>query len=192
MAGLVSTKGYGIGLPSSNRVVSPFSVTIYDADGIEIGFITDFTPDSTRRLERVRHLNAYDAGRIIEQVPGPEDPSISVSGFVLYSDDVANPQSLIGRLTRELGVAVFEALNQQRIPFTIVKEVIHPATGAGYKVIYHECWLARYSETWSVRNLVVTGSASIQPTYHEVVNITREVGGANGVGGKLPLERTVV
>lgn len=184
MAGLVSIKGYGVGIPPTNKVVIPFSLTIYDLEGNEVGFMTDLTYDTSRRVERIRHLNAFDAGRIIEQAPAPEDYTASCVGFTLYTGDLANPQSVIGRLTKETGIAVFECLNQQRIPFNVVKEVVHPATGIGYQTIFYECWLTRYSETFAVRNVVVTANASIQPTYVEsrVIQVS-------GVGGKLPLSR---
>lgn len=184
MAGFVSVKGYGVGLPPSNKVVIPFSVTIYDLLGNEIGFITDLSYETSRRVERIRHLNAFDAGRIIEQSPAPEDFSVSCTGFSLYTDDLANPQSVIGRLTKETGIAVFEALNQQKIPFNIVKEVVHPATGKGFQTIFYECWLSRYSETFATRNVVVTASATVQPSYVEsrVVQVS-------GVGGKQPPSR---
>jgi len=184
MAGLVSTKGYGLGIPPSNKVVIPFSLTIYDLEGNEVGYIISLSYETTRRVERIRHLNAFDAGRIIEQAPAPEDFSVTAEGFTLYTDDLANPQSVIGRLTIETGIAVFECLNQQRIPFNVVKEVVHPATGIGYRTIFFECWLARYSETFATRNIVVSATASIQPTYVEsrIVQVS-------GVGGKEPPKR---
>jgi len=189
MAGLVSTKGYGIGIPPTNKVVIPFSLTIYDLEGNEVGYMISLTYDTTRRVERIRHLNAFDAGRIIEQAPAPEDYTASGEGFTLYTDDLANPQSVIGRLTKETGIAVFECLNQQRIPFNIVKQVVHPATGVGYETIFYECWLARYSETFATRNIVVSATVSIQPTYVESRIVRLSVGDSQGVGGKLPPKR---
>lgn len=184
MAGFVSVKGYGVGIPPSNKVVIPFSLTIYDLEGNEVGFITDLSYDTSRRVERVRHLNAFDAGRIIEQAPAPEDFTVSCTGFSLYTDDLANPQSVIGRLTKETGIAVFEVLNQQKIPFNVVKEVVHPATGVGYQTIFFECWLTRFSEAFAVRNVVVTANASFQPTYVESRIVQK-----SGIGGKQPIER---
>lgn len=184
MAGFVTLKGYGVGIPPSNKVIIPFSLTIYDLEGNEVGFITDLSYDTSRRVERIRHLNAFDAGRIIEQAPSPEDYTLSATGFSLYTNDLANPQSVIGRLTKETGIAVFECLNQQKIPFNIVKEVVHPATGTGYQTIFYECWLTRYSEAFATRNVVVTGTASIQPSYVESRMIQ-----VSGVGGKQPPTR---
>jgi len=185
MGGLVSQKGYGIGLPQSNKVISPLSLTIFDLQGNEVGFITDLSYETTRTVERIRHLNAFDAGRIIEQVPVPENFTVSGTGYSLYTDRLSNPQSVIGRLTQELREAVFEVLNAQRIPFNVVKEVSNFQTGITVKTIFFDCWLTRFSEGFSVRNAVVTASFSFQPSYIESEIITR-----TGMGGKQPIERS--
>ena len=192
MGGIASSKGYGIGIPPKAKVITPFSATILDENGLEIGYVISLNYDTSRTVERIRHLNAYDAGRIIEQVPTPENYSLSAEGYSLYTKELADPKSLIGRLTQSLDIAVFETLNAQHLPFTLVKEVTHLANGLGVKTFFYDCWLARYTETYATRNAVVTGSATIQPSYIETKIVKLDVGGSDGIGGKLPPDRGAI
>lgn len=153
-------QGIGVKIPEQNKLIIIPSITIYDTDNVEIGFITDLTPDSTRNVERIRILYAGAAGRVVEQVPGVEDWTIRCTGFALYE------QTLPGALTQGTGAnKIFHSLNSQYIPFKITIEEVHPITGDTITTEFGDCWLTAYSHPISVRNLHVAETATIQPAW---------------------------
>jgi hypothetical protein len=159
-------RGSGVMIPKTNKVVIVPSITIYGNDGKEIGFITDFTPDSARRVERIRHASFTDAGRVIEQVPAPEDLTLRVTGFSLYQS------SMIGRLAHGVPELepdlLFVSLNEQAYPFTLEMSHTHPDdTSQMFRLIFGECWMTAFSHPWSIRNLYIAQTATLQPSWIE-------------------------
>lgn len=162
----IQPSGIGVKIPSGNRVIITTNITILSHDNMPCGFITDFTPDSTRRVERVRILAASSAGRVVEQVPGPEDITLRVNGFAIYD---ATLLGIITKGSHTTPIDIFHCLNTQYIPFNITIEEIHPVPGGGTNdtivTLFGDCWLANYSHPISIRNLYITETATIQPSY---------------------------
>lgn len=170
-----------VGLPDPGafgdryNVVIPSSYTIYDSDENEIGFIRQVTVNYNRRTEPVRHLNGWDAGRIVQIGWGPMDPiTLTAQGFVLYTTDLLDPNTTLGRLAKSAGVPVIEILNAQRIPFNIVMDAVHPSTGNGLRVVFSECVVSRYNYTVNIDNVHVTDTVDISATYVEELTATGE------------------
>jgi hypothetical protein len=164
----------GVSLPPPDafggryNIAIPSSYTIYDMDENEIGFIRQLSVNYNRRTEAVRHLNAWDAGRIVQIGWGPMEPiSLSAQGFVLYTADLLDPQTTLGRLAKAAGIPVIEILNSQRIPFDIIMDAVHPSTGRGLRVKFGECVVSRYNYTVNIDNVHVTDTVDMVAVYVE-------------------------
>jgi hypothetical protein len=174
MAGFISApmRIFGNRVPAKNRIVATTSIWVFDGDRNEIGYITDINYDTTRRWERIRHLNAIDAGAILEQVPGPEDYTLTVNGFALYHTGEQPEGSLIHQIAREVGYdgeAIFQALNEQAELFDIVVQDKHPNPQAPnaktYARYFLNCAMTRFSEPISTRNVHIVSTATLQPSW---------------------------
>lgn len=161
----LATRGYGVGLAPSNLTVIGTSVGVFDENGFEIGFIQSISRDDNRSTTKVRHLNKADAGRIIEQQPGVEEYSLSITGWGMYQKSDTNKQSLLNRLP--VGSGVFQTMNQQFIPFAIREEQTHPATGATNVTLFLGCMIVRFSEPVNIGTTAVTQSATVTPSWVE-------------------------
>jgi hypothetical protein len=155
--------GVGVRLPESNKIVIPTSVSIRNKLGLEVGFVSDINPETTRRVERIRALKASAAGRVLEQCPAPEDTTIRCTGFALYT------YTIMGLLTEgvEGCPKVYHALNTQHIQFNVKVEEDHPHPDVEDKIItvYGDCWITNYGRTLSIRNLYITETCVIQPSW---------------------------
>jgi len=162
-------RGFGVGVWEGDRILNPIAtITIYDQDGNEIGYVTSISPSTTRNVTRQRHFNAADAGRVVELTHNPEDYKLTLEGFLLYHPGYNGliSGSLIDRLFRpeDDAHAVFELLNKQYIPFDIVEESINPATGRGYRKIYISCKISdwsgdrRLTQAWVAEKVTVVVS----------------------------------
>ncbi len=150
----------GVKIPESNKVVVATSISVLNSDGEEIGFIQELSPSSTRRVERIRDLSATRAGRVIEQIPSPEDISLTGRGLCLYEKSALK---LITGYSPE-GHDVWFAITHQYIPFDIKVTTIHPATKKGWYIVFENCWLASYSTTYRVGELFIAETFTIQPS----------------------------
>lgn len=152
-------------IPAKYRILNPVaSITIRDQDGNEIGFITDITIRKTRRVERARHLSMADAGVTVEQLIYPEDITLDVTGFTLYSG-FETPGPVLARIYNAKGDH-FYFISEKQEPFHIWVEDQHPA-GGGKKFIrkFLDCFLTNSTEPISVGRMQIAETASIQPTW---------------------------
>jgi len=165
------TRGYGVKIPKDSRIIIPTSATVFDEDGNEIGLITEVSYTTGRTVERVRHINHSDAGRIVEQVPGVEDPELSVVGYALYGSGI------MGRLykTADSGQSngimppdVFRVLSQQYIPFDIEVVEQHPTTGDAVITLYIGCWISSFEHAVRIGDVTIAETVRIQPSAVEV------------------------
>lgn len=158
------TQGDRVGVPDTNLAVVSSSVDVFDTDGLNIGFMQQITRTDTRQVTRIRHLDSFDAGRIVEQVPMPEDLSLNVMGFALYNRG-SDKQSLINRIGGS-GSARFKSLNSQQIPFNLLEEWTHPANPNNRGQTYYlGCWLTNYSRPINIGTVTVAETATIQPSW---------------------------
>lgn len=171
MPGLIGL-GDGVSVNESNRTVVSTSYDVYDEDGRLVGYCTAISRTDTRTVTKVRHLSSSDAGRVIEQVPAPEDVTIDVTGYALYNTpdltgDVPH-YSLAARLTKGMGanvgggVYLFKSINSQRIPVTIRQEEVHPVTGAVDLVYYHGCMITNYTKPQNLGTTTVAETVKMQ------------------------------
>lgn len=155
--------GIGVRIPSSNQVIVTSGIDIYSGN-VKLGFIVSISLEGSRRVERIRELRAWTAGRIVEQVPGPEDLTIRANGYALYT------KTLLGLLTRGTVPTpppdIFHSLNLQYLPFDIHVEEIHPVDPTKkIKVVYGGCYITSYSHPIAIRDLYITETATLQPQY---------------------------
>jgi hypothetical protein len=163
--GLVN-RGAGVGIGTANRATITTSYDVFDEEGNLIGYLTDISRTDTRTVERIRHLSSHDAGRTIEQAPGPDDISLTCTGFALYNKTDQNGElphfSLASRLGGLTGAELFKSLNSQRVAFNIRVEEVHPATGAVSRTYYFGCMLTNYTKPISLGNITVAETANVQ------------------------------
>ena len=174
--GFVKT-GFGVSANESDRILNPIvSITIYDQEGHEIGYVTNFEPSTQRRVDRQRHLNAADAGRVVELTHGAEDVSLRVVGFTLYQPGYHGLVSgnLIDRLFRpdSTADAVFTILNKQAIPFDLYVIEEHPITHKGKTVVYQGCKVQSWSGAYQINQAWVAETVSIVVSNVDIVRVT--------------------
>lgn len=141
------------------------SVDVLDEDGFNIGFMQQISRTDNRPTTLVRHLDAIDAGRVIEQAPGPETNTLNVVGFALYNTGV-DRRSLLNRIVGQ-GGAKFRSLNSQQLPFELTERWIHPATRLTGETLYGDCWLTNYTRPVNIGTVAIAETANITATWVE-------------------------
>lgn len=184
--GLVQ-RGDGVGIGVANRATITTSYDVFDDDGNLIGYLTDINRTDTRTVDRIRHLSSQDAGRTVEQAPGPDEPALDVTGFALYnkvdqSGDLPH-FSLASRFAGLTGAQFFKSLNSQRVPFTVRVEETHPATGAISRTFYFGCMITNYTKPVSLGNITVAETANIQVAVVDAVPTSSEAGAGGFIVG---------
>ncbi len=159
MGGIV-TQGSSVGIPAENRAVITSTVDLFDTDGFNIGFITQITAAHARNVQRLRHLNSADAGRVIESAPSPEDINLSATGFNLYDKTAEDKQSLISRLPGRAG-ARFKTLNDQKDAFLLKILETHPTSGLTNQSTYLGCWMTSYNRPINIAGATIAASGNI-------------------------------
>lgn len=173
MAGFAVSRNVRAGNENLNvgdKVYLTSQITILDEQGNEIGWITDMTENQDRAIEPIRHLNANDAGRILQGAPRPANYTVDVTGFGIYRDSIDYEGSTIARLIKNSGNAnkLMKSLEEQKVSFVIKVEVVNP-NGENSTTVYHGCWISRYSKPYSINNAFVAETASIFLTYPDEV-----------------------
>lgn len=173
----VAQNGDGVQLPRDNQVVVSTSITLLVA-GKTLGFVQSVNRTDTRRVDRVRHLDADDAGRIVEQAPGPEDYTLRINGFAVYPGSAALTQSSpgarpTGTLLNQIlslgegrGAAAFRCLSSQSLPFSLIEQRRHP--GARERIgrtWYADCWMTNFSSPMQIGQITIAEEVQAQPTY---------------------------
>jgi len=163
----------GVGQPATNKLVYPPRANIVVDDTI-IGFIQQLDPSQSATVERIRHINFADAGRIIEQVTGPVDYTLTVRGFTLYTSTLlarlageASGKETEVNIVDESGGGIIPAMEwvSAKRP-NIIVEFIHTGdTSITFRVIYGQCAFTSVGGTISLGDLYVTESVGLQPTY---------------------------
>lgn len=188
MPGLIRL-GDGVGLAESNRSVISTSIDLYDQNGNLVGYATQANRTDNRTVERVRHLSSSDAGRTIEQAPGPEDVSLDVNGFALYNTPQLDGQfphySLAARLSKGTdlpaigGEYLFKSINSQRTPFNLRVEEVHPQTQARSITVYFNCMLLTYTKPMNLGAITLAETCRIQVGQVDVPSASNA--GGNGI-----------
>lgn len=153
-------RGDGVGIPKQNRIISGTTIDIIDDDGYKIGYVQEISWSGNRRVEVARHLDSEDAGKVIEQTPGPENYTMNISGFSLYDRGGSNRGALINRLSK--GMAGAASVNGQKASFNLVERSKHPATGEVTVRRFYDVWLTQYGETRNINTVQVVDRATAQ------------------------------
>ena len=182
-----TSRGVVLATPDTNIIVVPFSISIIaDGAAVEIGFIDRIDYATRRTVDRKRHLCQSDAGRVVEQVPLPEDMTLTATGLGLYNS------SIIGRLTGqapgrkiESAYALFHTLHSQAYPFEIEVQAVHPGDdNQKFTIIYGECWLTDFGMPINIGDSSIAETATIQPSWGETLvdSVIKEPGtGGSGI-----------
>ena len=152
-------RGDGVSFGAQNRVVSSTTIDIIDDEGFIIGFITDMTERWNRPVQRIRHLSAMDAGRVIEIAPQVETIGLDVNGYSLYDKSQTDRRSLIHRMGS--GLKAMKSLVSQSQSFNIIKRETHPSTGETVEDIYFMCWFESFTRTRAIGSITNVDRAAI-------------------------------
>lgn len=153
-------RGDGVSFPRTNRVINAAVIDILDDEGFRIGYITQAQETLQRPVTRIRHLNSLDAGRTIEQAPGVEELSLTLSGYSLYDKSITERGSLIHRLGGPMEAA--KSLMGQAVPFNLVMVEVHPGSAETVTTRWINCWVTNYQRTRSIQNVVQVDSVTCQ------------------------------
>lgn len=160
----LQTRGDGVSIPESNQVIISTSVDVLDDNGDNIGFMQQLTRRDDRPTQLIRHLDSTDAGKVIEQAPGPETNRLDVTGFALYNVGQQR-RSLLHRIS-PLGPS-FRSLNSNAIPFEITERWRHPATGNSGENLYGDNLLINFSRPVNITTVMIAETATLQCTWVE-------------------------
>jgi len=155
--------GYGVGLDKDNKAIITTSIDVFDNEGNKIGYCQSINRNDTRNVQRIRHLDSSDAGRVIEMQPQPSDIVLTANGFSLYNDGV-NRGGLLNRLPGA-AAAQFVELNQQSAMFNLRVKEKHPSTGQITVTYYYGCMLSNYSHPIAITTVNVVDTATIQVSW---------------------------
>lgn len=161
----IQTRGDGVSIPESNQVVISTTVDVLDDEGFNIGFLQNINRTDDRPTDAIRHLDASDAGRMLEQAPGVENNTLTLTGFALYNTGV-NRRSLLNRIIGASS-SPFRSLNSQQIPFEITEQWTHPASNARGQTLYGDCMLTNYSRPVNIGNITISETANVKCTWVE-------------------------
>lgn len=161
----IATRGDGVSLADSNRVIVSTSIDVLDDDGFNIGFIQTLSRTDTRQIQRVRHLDSVDAGRVLELSPGPEDNSLNATGFALYSKGT-DPGAILNRIPG-IGARGFKSLNSNAIPFEIIEVWSQPATGETAETTYGDNLINNYSRPINIGTIQVSETCAMITSWIE-------------------------
>ena len=157
-----------ISIPGSNSAIISTSVDIFagtTSSMTQIGYAQSISLTDARPTQPIRHLNSYDAGRIVEQAPQPETITLSLVGFEIYNDFLINKLGSAGETS-------FHSLADQRTPLTIVEMSTHPAflkgvastEGAAPKwqiMVYTGCWMTNWTRATNIGTVTVSSTVAI-------------------------------
>jgi hypothetical protein len=164
--GLVG-RGSPTGAAPDNQIVVATSITIFDQQGVEIGYIESLNYSSNRPVTLAYHLNGSDAGRPIESVSGIEKGTLSATGFALYDKTALDRGGLINRLAGA-GAEPFVVLANQQVPFSIRQVEKHPANPALVrKKIFLGCMLTSLTRAVGIGNQLITESVNMTYMWEE-------------------------
>jgi len=155
--------GYGTGVDKGNRAVVSTSIDIFDNEGNKIGFCTNISRSDTRTINKIRHIDSADAGRVVELQPGPADYSLTINGFALYND--GNKRG--GLLNRIPGTASaqYAALDQQQAMFNLRVLEKHPVSGEESATYYYNCMISNYSKPTAIGSVNIAESVTVVVSY---------------------------
>jgi hypothetical protein len=126
-------------------------------------------PTRDRPVEPIRHLNADDAGRVVQGVPRPETNTLTVSGFTLYKPTVDTEGNVMSRMIANAGNPhkLMVSLEEQKVKFSIKEKVINP-NGEDGITLYHGCWITRWNAPRSIDNAFVTETVDIFVSFVDI------------------------
>jgi hypothetical protein len=170
------TYGDRVDMPDTNRVIISSSIDIFTEQGVNIGYISALSRSDNRPTTLVRHLDSVDAGRVVEQAPGPDTTTLNATGYALYNQG-ANRQSLIHRMVPQ--VQNWHSLNGQHVPFDIEERATHPAftrgadptqgvtaTEGGYlSTTYLGSWLTSFNHPVSIGSALIAETCNISVSW---------------------------
>jgi hypothetical protein len=164
--GLV-TRGDKVKIPTDNRGIISTSVDLYDEEGNAMGFVQQFTRNDSRTVNRIRHLDSSDAGRIVELMPSPEEVNATLNGMAVYGASPQNRSAMLNRIAASRG-GPFKSLNSNYIPFALLEEWVHPTNiNERNHTYYLACLLSAYSHPVNIGAVQIAETATIAISYVE-------------------------
>lgn len=140
-------------MPIPNTKAAVFFAYDIMINGNVVGTLTRFSPNASKRVERVREISTRAGGRALEMIPGTTDISIDVEKLRLYKESLFNA----------LGFPIY-SIEDLNSPFDITETLTDPE-GIREHTIYHSCLLSSYSRAVSTGNTLIAETATIQVAY---------------------------
>jgi len=120
-----------------------------------IGTIQSFGPSESRTLERVREINSDQGTRVLEIVPGVVDFQVSADKILLYKENMLEAFGY--------NVSSIEDI----VDDFDIEEICHHPDGRKEITVYKKCHFNSYNRTISVRDTLITESATIWVSWVE-------------------------
>lgn len=136
--------------PVDGRTVVHYAYDI-KVRGKKVGTLQNFSPSSTRALERIREI-AYSDIDTLEIAPGRTDHQLTVEKLEFYN------KSLVEALGYELA-----NIADLREPITIV-ETLHRPDGTKRRISYDNCWINTMGKTVTTGGVTVSENATLWAT----------------------------
>jgi hypothetical protein len=150
------------------HVATVTSIDLLGPSGSIIGFVDKITGLTMKRpVTRIRHLNSYDRGTVIELVPSVSEVSLTCEGFLLFPDEAGISHDIINRITQE-SQDPYGLLDTSRFNFDMALRIRHHNVSTRGGVYYfYRCGL----DNWDMGNInldgnnIITQTVSIQVSY---------------------------
>ncbi|MBU2483213.1 MAG: hypothetical protein KJ760_19185 [Proteobacteria bacterium] len=164
----IASGKYGVCVPAEHNTVITTSVSILAGkDAKQIGFAQEINEDLRRPVTPIRHLSSVDAGKILELAPGVEDITLSVAGFAIY-DIALGILNQLGYDSMKGSLDPISCLNQQCIPFNVVKLIVHPGSGKSTTTLFLGCMITSFSEPIALSGVTISNRVDITAISKEV------------------------
>ena len=134
-------------VPQSAAAV--FYAYTISSNNVEVGMIQNFSPSSTRTVERIRQIFYNTGARVVDMVWGGTDTTVEVEMMTLYKKN-----------TFEAWGFQIMALEDLMQKVDIVEEMTHP-DGVTDRLVYHQCGWERWGQTRNTNTAHVAATCSI-------------------------------
>lgn len=153
--------GNKVRLNDDIHVATVTSIDLIGPNGNIIGFVDKINSmNMNRPVTRIRHLNSFDRGTVIELVPGVSIVDLTVEGFLLFPDEDGVPQDILNRITQE-DMDPYGLVDTTRFNFDMALRIRHHnVSNRGGIYWFYRCGI----ENWSLGNITMDGNNIITQT----------------------------
>ena len=151
------------------RAATSLGIDIIDSNSRVIGAIQSFSPSYNRNVTALRELNTASeggqlidvAGEIVELIPGVENITLSVNGFLLNGTPDVD-KTLFNRVNEDFktGDGILTTLVDQQTAFSIKVRYQIPGYAQPKSFIYEDCFFETYNQTININGDIIIGESA--------------------------------